>query len=61
MEEEIAINVHLWWEHRIRKVTIKDEIPELQLTVDRDGKEEHIKINKRENLEEFVRMTFIGQ
>jgi hypothetical protein len=23
MSEEIAIHVHLWWEHRIRKVTIR--------------------------------------
>ena len=98
MGEEIAISVHLWWEHRIRKVTIRKgktsiviwfrnfgyvsiidekvqnifagiikgllginaEIPELQLTVDRDGKEENVVINKREDLEEFVRTTFIG-
>ena len=96
--DEIAINVHLWWEHRIRKVTIRKggtsiviwfrnfgyvsvsdekvqnifagiikgllginaEIPELQITLDRDGKEKQVVINKRENLEELVRMTFIG-
>jgi hypothetical protein len=97
MDDEIEIHVHLWWEHRIRKVTIKkgetsvviwfrnfgyvalsdekaqnifagiikgllgikEEIPEVQLTVNMDGKEKNIVITKRENLEELVRKTFI--
>ncbi len=97
MDDEIEISVHLWWEHRIRKVTIKkgetsvaiwfrnfgyialsdektqnifagiikgllgikEEIPEVHLTVKRDGKEKDLVINKGENLEELVRKTFI--
>ncbi|HID19484.1 MAG TPA: hypothetical protein EYP28_00875 [Methanophagales archaeon] len=97
MDEEIQINVHLWWEHKIRKVTmkkgetsvviwfrnfgyvaiddektknifagiikglfgIKEEIPKIHLSVNVDGKEKNLVINKRENLEELVRETFI--
>jgi len=97
MDDEIEISVHLWWEHRIRKVTlkkgetsvviwfrnfgyvalsdekaqnifagiikgllgIKEEIPEVHLTVNMDGKEKNLVISKRENLEEFIRKTFM--
>lgn len=99
MDDEIEISVHLWWEHKIRKVTIKKggtsvviwfrnfgyvaisdekaqnifagiikgllgikgEIPEVRLTVETDGKMKNLVINKRENLEEFFRRTFIEE
>ena len=38
---------------------IKEEIPEVYLTVKKDGKEKNLVINKGENLEELVRKTFI--
>jgi hypothetical protein len=97
MDDEIEINVHLWWEHRIRKVTIKKgdtsvviwfrnfgyvalsdekaqnifagiikgllgikaEIPAVHLTVNVGGKEKNLVITNQEDVEEFVRKTFI--
>lgn len=97
MGDEIQISVQLWWEQKIRKVTIKkgetsvviwfknfgyvalsdektqnifagiikglfgikEKIPEVHLTVKKDGKEKNLVINKGEKLEELVRKTFI--